>query len=121
VRHLIHLFEECLATASLVITYDQTLTVSSTSPAVPIPPPLRGSGAKRVHNTTLSYSGYPDATPKVKGLLAFALMTLLGTLSTTANNLKGAHHSKNLGTRTSLLVIALVVLTYPIRSKEHCR
>ena len=32
-----------------------------------IPPPLSGSGASRVHNTTLVGSGSPDATPRVNG------------------------------------------------------
>jgi hypothetical protein len=32
-----------------------------------IPPPLRGSGASRVHNTTLAGSGSPEATPTVNG------------------------------------------------------
>src|SRR4051812_18913482 len=50
------------------------------SPAEPMPPPLRGSGARRVHRTTPSSSGYPEATPNVKGLLASALMLLLFSL-----------------------------------------
>src|SRR3712207_570981 len=50
------------------------------SPALPRPPPLRGSGARRVHRTTLSALGDPEATPNVKGLLAPAIMLLLFSL-----------------------------------------
>jgi hypothetical protein len=32
-----------------------------------IPPPLSGSGASRVHSTTLTGSGSPEATPTVNG------------------------------------------------------
>jgi hypothetical protein len=32
-----------------------------------MPPPLSGSGASRVHNTTPSGSGSPEATPRLKG------------------------------------------------------
>src|SRR3712207_2609587 len=46
-------------------------------PALPIPPPERGLGARRVHNTTLSSFGYPEATPSVKGLRGLVLMQLL--------------------------------------------
>jgi hypothetical protein len=47
---------------------------------VPIPPPESGFGARRVHNTTLSSFGFPEATPNVKGLLALVLMQLLLTV-----------------------------------------
>src|SRR3954454_21649120 len=32
-----------------------------------MPPPATGSGASRVHNTTLVWSGSPEATPSVNG------------------------------------------------------
>ena len=34
-----------------------------------IPPPRKGSGARRVHSTIPSGAGSPDATPSVNGLL----------------------------------------------------
>jgi hypothetical protein len=46
---------------------------------------LRGSGARRVHNTTLSSFGFPEATPNVKGLLALVLMQLLLTVASNSN------------------------------------
>jgi hypothetical protein len=51
-----------------------------------MPPPLRGSGARRVHRTTLSSLGDPEATPNVKGLLAWALMVLLFSLLPTGSH-----------------------------------
>jgi hypothetical protein len=43
-----------------------TSHVTSTSSSG-MPPPFSGSGASRVHSTTLAGSGSPDATPSVKG------------------------------------------------------
>jgi hypothetical protein len=43
-----------------------TSHVTSTSSSG-MPPPFSGSGANRVHSTTLAESGSPDATPSVKG------------------------------------------------------
>src|SRR5262245_16199347 len=37
-----------------------------------MPPPFNGSTAKRVHSTTLSYVGSPEATPSGKGMAAGA-------------------------------------------------
>jgi hypothetical protein len=47
------------------------------SPTEPMPPPLRGSGARRVQRTTLSFLGDPEATPNANRLPALALMLLL--------------------------------------------
>src|SRR5215212_10966775 len=41
---------------------------TTTSCCASIPPPFRGSGASRVHRTTPSGNGSPEATPSVKGL-----------------------------------------------------
>src|SRR5438132_8883358 len=43
---------------------------STSTGAIPIPPPVSGSGASRVQRTTPSGSGSPDATPRVNGSLS---------------------------------------------------
>jgi hypothetical protein len=42
-------------------------TVTSALAMPPCPSALSGEGASRVHNTTLSGNGSPEATPRVKG------------------------------------------------------
>src|SRR5215210_4444116 len=93
-----------------------------TSPAAPIPPPLRGSGARRVHNTMLSSLGYPEATPNVKGFLTLVLMPLLlriplilawrsrqrgnAVAALTPFHLSPSHHLQHRQKRLSLMTFA---------------
>ena len=53
-------------TTFVICSSDATLQCTSTS-SLGIPPPFKGSGASRVHNTTLSGQGSPEATPSWNG------------------------------------------------------
>jgi hypothetical protein len=73
----------------------------------PCPSALSGAGARRVHNTTLSGAGSPDATPSLKGYGTAATAERVGRAVAPAT---ASPPRKRVRRETFLMVITMMVM-----------